>query len=625
MVTTTFGPAYVKLLSSGALTRVRRGLHASVVPPLALALLSLLWSRPSAAVEPASCRAVRLADIGWTDVTATTAVTALVLAGLGYQPRVQLLSVPVTFASMRSGDVDVFLGAWLPSMRADIAPYLLDGSVEQVRVNLDGAKYTLAVPDYVREAGVRDFADLQRFSDRFDRRIYGIEPGNDGNRIASTMIERNAFGLRGWRLVESSEQGMLTQVTRAISARDWIVFLGWEPHPMNLRWRLAYLTGGDEWFGPHYGGAQVWTIARRGYTRECDNVGRLLHNLRFDLALENALMEAILSSRLAPDQAARGWLRQHPEFLAEWLDGVTTSAGGPARAAVEAHLGLAPEQGWLPRLPLGRWAEQGVGFLTTHFHAEIRSFAAVVEAFLGRLIAWLAAIPPLALIAAVCVISFVVQRSWRRILLMAGGLLLILALGYWRQTLETAALVLVSAGFSILVGVPAGIVAAHRPWLYVLMRPFLDLMQTIPTFVYLIPALMLFGLGLVPGVIATVVFALPAPIRLTYLGVRGVPAPLREAGLAFGATPFALLFKVELPHARSAIMAGATECIMLSLSMVVIAALVGAQGLGEPVVRALNTVNIAQGFEAGLAIVILAIVLDRMLRRSPRQGPNGER
>jgi glycine betaine/proline transport system substrate-binding protein len=604
------------------MTQLRRT-RAIVMRQLAVALLCLLPSRLGGAVEPLGCGTVRLADIGWTDVTATTALAALVLDGLGYESRVRLLSVPVAFTSMRSGDIDVFLGAWLPSMQAEMAPYLSDGSVEQVRVNLEGAKYTLAVPDYVHAAGVRDFADLRGRADRFGGRIYGIEPGNDGNRIVGTMIERNAFGLGGWRLVESSEQGMLTQVAHAIGRRDWIVFLAWEPHPMNLRWRLAYLSGGDEWFGPNYGGARVWTTVRRGYTHECDNVGRFLRNLRFDLALENALMDSILAGRLEPREAARRWLRQHPELLAEWLAGVTTRAGGPGRVAVEAHLGLAPERGWLPRLPLGRWAERGVGFLTAHFHAQIRAFAGSMEAFLTRLIALLAAVPPLVLIAGVCAVSFVLQRSWRLVLLVAAGLALILALGYWQATIETAALVLVSAGFSILIGVPAGIVAAHRPWLYVVMRPLLDLMQTIPTFVYLIPALMLFGLGLVPGVIATIVFALPAPLRLTYLGIRGVPAPLREAGLAFGATPFALLLKVELPHARPALMAGVTECIMLSLSMVVIAALVGAQGLGEPVVRALNTVNIGQGFEAGLAIVILAIVLDRLLRRAPRR--RGER
>jgi glycine betaine/proline transport system substrate-binding protein len=564
---------------------------------------------------------VHLAEVGWTDNTATTGLTAFVLEGLGYQPTVQMLSVPVTFASMRNGDVDVFLGAWMPSMTAEITPYLADGSVERVAVNLDGAKYTLAVPDYVHAAGVRDFADLSTFADRFGRRIYGIEPGNDGNRLVHTMIERDAFGLAGWRLIESSEQGMLTQVARAIAAREWIVFLGWEPHPMNLRYRLAYLSGGDEWFGPSYGGAVVWTTVRRGYTYDCPNVGRLLHNLRFHVEMEDALMEAILSGHVAPREAARRWLREHPPVLEAWLRDVTTFAGEAGLAAVTAQLGVVAPRGWLPRLPLGRWAECGVGFLTGHFRGRIRAFADRLEAFLAGMIALLARIPPPVAIALVCATSFVLQRSWRLVLLLAAGLLLILDLGYWQQTIETTALVIFSAGLSILIGVPTGVATAHRAWLYTLLRPLLDLMQTIPTFVYLIPALMLFGLGMVPGVVSTIVFALPAPIRLTYLGIRGVPVPLREAGLAFGATPLSLLVKVELPHARPAILAGATECIMLSLSMVVIAALVGAQGLGEPVVRALNAVDIAQGFEAGLAIVIIAILLDRLLRHARRQRP----
>jgi ABC-type proline/glycine betaine transport system permease subunit len=156
--------------------------------------------------------------------------------------------------------------------------------------------------------------------------------------------------------------------------------------------------------------------------------------------------------------------------------------------------------------------------------------------------------------------------------------------------------------------VPIGIAAAHRPWLEAALRPLLDLMQTIPTFVYLIPTLILFGLGVVPGLISTVIFALPAPIRLTTLGVASVPRPLIEAGQAFGASRWQLLWKVEIPSALPSIMAGVTQCIMLSLSMVVIAALVGADGLGKPVVRALNSVNIADGFEAGLAIVIVAIL-----------------
>ena len=195
------------------------------------------------------------------------------------------------------------------------------------------------------------------------------------------------------------------------------------------------------------------------------------------------------------------------------------------------------------------------------------------------------------------------------------SLLLVINLGYWEETIQTLALVDLRHGLCMLVGVPLGIAAAHRPWLYTAIRPILDLMQTIPTFVYLIPTLILFGLGVVPGLISTVIFAIPAPIRLTYLGVSSVPKPLIEAGEAFGATKRQLLWKVELPHAMPTIMAGLTQCIMLSLSMVVIAALVGADGLGKPVVRALNTVNIAQGFEAGLAIVMVAIILDRVCKQ----------
>jgi glycine betaine/proline transport system permease protein len=199
------------------------------------------------------------------------------------------------------------------------------------------------------------------------------------------------------------------------------------------------------------------------------------------------------------------------------------------------------------------------------------------------------------------------------------GLLLIINLGYWQATVETLTLVLCATVVSIIIGVPVGIAAAHRPWLYTTIRPILDLMQTIPTFVYLIPTLVFFGLGMVPGLISTVVFVIPAPIRLTHLGISSVPRQLHEAGEAFGATRRQLLWKVELPYALPTIMAGITQCIMLSLSMVVIAALVGADGLGKPVVRALNTVNIATGFEAGLAIVILAILLDRVCKRPERR------
>ena len=222
--------------------------------------------------------------------------------------------------------------------------------------------------------------------------------------------------------------------------------------------------------------------------------------------------------------------------------------------------------------------------------------------------------PPLVVVLAISLIAYALRRSIAVAVLTFIGLLLIINLGYYEETTETLALVLSAAFVCMLIGVPLGIAAARRQWVYALMRPILDLMQTIPTFVYLIPALILFGLGMVPGLIATVIFAIPAPIRLTRLGIISTPSSLVEAAQAFGATPMQVLRKVELPYALPQIMAGLTQTIMLSLSMVVISALVGASGLGVPVVRALNTVNVAMGFESGLCIVILAIILDRMFR-----------
>lgn len=280
---------------------------------------------------------------------------------------------------------------------------------------------------------------------------------------------------------------------------------------------------------------------------------------------------------------------------------------------------------WLTenKIPLGGWIKTFVDFLNEHM-AWLFDFISTVLGFLIEgLIDIMQWVPPLLLVALLAAGAFWLHRSWKLIALIVFSLLLIINLGYWEETIETLALVVFATATCMLVGVPVGIAAAHRPWLYTWIRPVLDLMQTIPTFVYLIPTLILFGLGVVPGLISTVIFAIPAPIRLTYLGVSSVPKPLIEAGEAFGATKKQLLWKVELPHAMPTIMAGLTQCIMLSLSMVVIAALVGADGLGKPVVRALNTVNIAKGFEAGLAIVIVAILLDRVCKQRGRQPQEG--
>ncbi|WP_158136496.1 choline ABC transporter permease subunit [Vibrio navarrensis] len=270
------------------------------------------------------------------------------------------------------------------------------------------------------------------------------------------------------------------------------------------------------------------------------------------------------------------------------------------------------------KIPLGQWMETGVDWLTLNaagvFDA-ISYFLETVILFVVDIFKWM---PPALPIVITALLAWLLHRSLPLVLFVVAALLLILNLGYWQEMLETFVLVFAATTISVLIGVPLGIMAAHRPWLYTLLRPILDLMQTVPTFVYLIPTLVLFGLGIVPGLISTIIFAIAAPIRLTYLGITKVPQELIEAGKAFGASRMKLLRKVELPAALPNIMAGITQCIMLSLSMVVIAALVGADGLGKPVVRALNTVNISQGFEAGLAIVLVAIILDRLCK-TPNQ------
>ncbi len=292
----------------------------------------------AAAQEPESCKLVRFSDVGWTDITATTALATTVLEGLGYDTDVKVLSVPVTYASLKNKDLDVFLGNWMPTMEADISPYRKDGSVETVRANLDGAKYTLAVPKYAFEAGLKSFEDISKFNEQLDGKIYGIEAGNDGNRLIIDMIEKGSFGLKEFEIVESSEQGMLAQVQRAVDRKEPIVFLGWAPHPMNANFELEYLAGGDEVFGPNYGGATVHTNVRQGYLEECPNIGQFLKNLVFSLEMENEIMGAILNDNKDPEAAAKEWLAAHPDVLAGWLEGVTTFEGENGLEAVQASL-----------------------------------------------------------------------------------------------------------------------------------------------------------------------------------------------------------------------------------------------------------------------------------------------
>lgn len=266
------------------------------------------------------------------------------------------------------------------------------------------------------------------------------------------------------------------------------------------------------------------------------------------------------------------------------------------------------------KIPIGRWGREFFDFLTTNFAWFFDSLASGLSTLLNGLVNLLLSLPPIAVVLLIAALAHALKRSWTLTAGVLFGLLFIINQGLWKETVETLVLVVAAAACSMAIGVPVGIWAAHNERVYRVLHPILDLMQTLPTFVYLIPVLILFGLGIAPGLIVTVIFASPAPIRLTYLGITSVPTPMLEAGEAFGATRRQLLWKVELPSALPTIMAGLTQCIMLSLSMVVIAALIGANGLGRPVVRALNSVNIPLGLEAGLAIVILAIILDRIAR-----------
>ncbi|SFD77869.1 choline ABC transporter substrate-binding protein [Roseivivax sediminis] len=299
---------------------------------LALALVA------GGAAAQETCEEVTFADVGWTDITATTAATSLVLEALGYDTETRVLSVPVTYTAMADGDVDVFLGNWMPTMENDIAPYREDGSVVTVRTNLEGAKYTLATNAAGAELGIDSFEAIAEHGDALDQTIYGIEPGNDGNRLILSMIEEDAFGLGDFDIRESSEQGMLAQVGRASDRDEPIVFLGWEPHPMNANFDLTYLEGGDDYFGPNLGGATVHTNTRAGFAEDCPNVQALLENLAFTLEMENEIMGAILDDGADPEDAAREWLSANVGIVEDWLDGVTTADGGDAAEAVMGAL-----------------------------------------------------------------------------------------------------------------------------------------------------------------------------------------------------------------------------------------------------------------------------------------------
>ncbi|SMO46682.1 choline ABC transporter substrate-binding protein [Paracoccus laeviglucosivorans] len=308
---------------------------------IAIAVFASFAVLPRAeAAEPAACQAPSFSDVGWTDISATTATSAMILEALGYQPDVQILSVAVTYESLKKGDTDIFLGNWMPLQEPIQKPLVDAGEIEVVRANLDGALIGFAVPKASYDAGLKTYADIAKFKDKLGSKIYGIEAGSSANATILKTIEENGFELGDFELVESSEQGMLAQVQRAIGAGEDIVFFGWRPHPMNVRYELEYLTDGKDMFGPKDGASTVMTNTRKGLSTECPNLGKFLSNLAFTVEAEDLMMSYILDEGMEPRAAAERWLKDNPTALDAWLDGVTTFAGEPGLAAAKSSLGL---------------------------------------------------------------------------------------------------------------------------------------------------------------------------------------------------------------------------------------------------------------------------------------------
>ncbi|MFK8252764.1 choline ABC transporter substrate-binding protein [Ancylobacter terrae] len=305
-----------------------------------LTLSAALLSSAAMAAEPAACAKPRFSDVGWTDITATTAIASQLLTSLGYKPDVVVLSVAVTFKSLENGDRDIFLGNWMPLQEPSQAPLVKAGKVEVAATNLSGARIGFATSKAAYDAGLKTYADIAKFKDQLGGKIYGIEAGSGANGTISKMIADDTFGLKGFSLVESSEQGMLAQVNQNIRQNKPVVFFGWRPHPMNVNLPIAYLADGNDVFGPNDGGATVVTLTRPGYSKECPNVGKLLTNLVFDVAMEDRLMSDILDKGMQPEAAVKAWMKENPAAVEKWLDGVTTLDGKPGIAAAKSGLGL---------------------------------------------------------------------------------------------------------------------------------------------------------------------------------------------------------------------------------------------------------------------------------------------
>jgi glycine betaine/proline transport system substrate-binding protein len=300
----------------------------------ATASLVMLGTAAQAA-DPASCKNIRMSDPGWTEIGVINGIAGIMYDALGYQTESKVLSLPVTFASMKSKDIDIFVGNWMPSQGADIQPYLDDKSVENLSVNLEGAGYGIVVPKYVADAGVKSITDIMAHKDKFGGKFYGIEPGNDGNRSILTIISEEKNNLAGFELVESSEAGMLTEAEKAMKNNEWILFLAWTPHPVFGAMDIHYVDGVNSYgFGP----ATVYTNTRAGWAAECPNAAKMMSNFKFDLKMVGGMMEPVLKDGKDQKVVAAEWVKANPDLVNKWLEGVTTIDGGDAKAAVAAAI-----------------------------------------------------------------------------------------------------------------------------------------------------------------------------------------------------------------------------------------------------------------------------------------------
>lgn len=306
---------------------------------LAATTLTACLAAGTALADAESCRTIRLANLGWTDILLTDATAEVILNALGYEAGNTQLGLGIAYTSLQEGNMDVFQGNWRPVQDENFKEFFDKGWVEVLGKNLEGAKFTLAVPAYVAEGGIETFADVAANREMFEGKIYGIEPGS--NDYLLDMVAQGLYGFdSSWEVVETSETGMLSQVERAVSREEPIVFLGWEPHPMNIDYQIAYLGGGDEVFGADYGGATVYTISRPGFAADCPNAAKLFSQLTYTLDYENYGMRRILADGLEPQEAARAQLAEMPQLLEGWLAGVTTFDGQEGLPVVKAALGI---------------------------------------------------------------------------------------------------------------------------------------------------------------------------------------------------------------------------------------------------------------------------------------------